>query len=120
MTSFYSRNVDEMYQKIVHAKIKFAPRLSEECRDLISRLLVRDPAGGLGSGVSGNVLFDADEIRAHPSFSSIDWDKLLRKEVPVSYVPVLSEEPADSSITSKMNDLIADTPIPETDINKRS
>ena len=53
--------------------------VSEACRDLISQLLVKDPAQRLGSK-SG-----AEEIKSHPFFGGINW-ALLRTEVP-PYIP---------------------------------
>lgn len=79
---FYSRNVNEMYDKIQHGVLKFPPFLSEDCRSVIVQLLVRDPAERLGSGPT-----DVDEIRKTRFFSAIDWDKLRRKEISPIYKP---------------------------------
>lgn len=46
--------------------------------DLLEQLLERNPA---------KRLCDPAKIKAHPYFSSIDWDKLERKEIPPPYVP---------------------------------
>eukprot|EP00475_Leptophrys_vorax_P019702 TRINITY_DN26_c0_g4_i1.p1 TRINITY_DN26_c0_g4~~TRINITY_DN26_c0_g4_i1.p1 ORF type:complete len:533 (-),score=161.59 TRINITY_DN26_c0_g4_i1:43-1641(-) len=92
VTPFYSQKVDEMYTKIINAKVKYPPRLSEECRDLISKLLVRDPTKRLGSGLSGS-LTDIDEIKAHKFFDGLDWDKLLKREIDPGYKPELSDDP---------------------------
>lgn len=51
-------------------------------QDLISQLLIRDPAKRLGSRAG------AEEIKAHPFFKGINW-ALLRNTVP-PYVPRVS------------------------------
>jgi len=35
---------------------------------------------------------DAAELKAHPFFHGIDWDALLRKEIPPPFKPVLKSE----------------------------
>lgn len=109
---YYSQNVHEMYQKIqtgvsiylslesvchrltrpMAQVLRFPPFLSDNCKDLIVRLLNRNPLERLGSG--GN---DFDEIRAHPFFQSIDWDALMRKDVQPLYVPKVKDHDADTS-----------------------
>lgn len=107
---YYSQNVHEMYQKIqtgvstslesvchplTHSLVqvlRFPPFLSDNCKDLIVRLLNRNPLERLGSGGG-----DFDEIRAHPFFESIDWDALMRKDVEPLYVPKVKDHDADTS-----------------------
>lgn len=47
--------------------------------DICVRFLDRKPESRLGSN-------GFDEIKNHPWFAGIDWDKLYRKELPVPYV----------------------------------
>jgi len=49
---------------------------AKKCKDLVKKLLDRDPKTRLGSGKDG-----FDKIKAHPFFKPIDWDKLLKKEI---------------------------------------
>lgn len=67
ITPFYSGNVDEMYHKIVHAKLRFPPRLSEDCKALITALLKRDPNERLGNSPS-----DIQDVIGHAFFSDLD------------------------------------------------
>ncbi|GFH17457.1 putative LOV domain-containing protein [Haematococcus lacustris] len=55
------------------------PVVSPECQDLITQLLVKDPAKRLGTRTG------AEEIKAHPFFKGITWS-LLRHEAP-PYIP---------------------------------
>jgi len=79
---YYSQNVHEMYRKIQEAPLLFPPSLSPKSKDVITQLLVRDPAQRLGSGDD-----DFKEIREHPFFQGLDFDKLLKKEIEPPYSP---------------------------------
>lgn len=51
-------------------------------KDLLRRLLVRDPKQRLGSGES-----DAGEIKSHVFFNGLDWDLLYRGDIPPPWAP---------------------------------
>ena len=75
---FYNQNTDTMFGNILVEDVRF-PRnvnISGECRELLLGLLVKDPARRLGGGPS-----DAQEIKSHPFFESIDWTSLEQKKV---------------------------------------
>ena len=55
--------------------------MSDDLKDLIRRLLDKNPNTRLGS--KG----DADEIVYHPWFHDVDWDKLMKKELTAPYIP---------------------------------
>jgi len=86
---FYNQNTDTMFGNILVEDVRF-PRnvnISGECRELLLGLLVKDPARRLGGGPS-----DAQEIKSHPFFDSIDWPSLEQKKIPPPFKPqVLSE-----------------------------
>jgi serine/threonine protein kinase len=90
---FYSENVNEMYDKILHDRLVFPSSVSvpPDAKDLLEKLLVRDPKKRLGTGEA-----DAVPIRDHQFFASMDWDKLMRKEIESTYKPKLHGE-ADTS-----------------------
>ena len=52
---------------------RYGINVSEECKDFIRKILVKDPNGRLGS--EGGY----EEILSHPWFASIDMKKLLAK-----------------------------------------
>ena len=56
--------------------------LSPEAQDLLRCLFKRNPANRLGSGPTGG-----QEIKNHRFFASIDFNKLLLKQVPPPYKP---------------------------------
>jgi len=75
---FYSQDVQQMYSKIMTAKIKYPDHISENAKDLLQQLLVRDPE---------KRLTDPPKIKAHSWFSGIDWDKLVAKEITPPFIP---------------------------------
>lgn len=81
---FYNENVNAMYKSVLRDEIKFPSSIAGEVKDLISKLLDRNPKTRLGSGKS-----DADEIKAHPFFNGIDWKAVFEKKIKPEWVPTL-------------------------------
>ncbi|KAL4558655.1 hypothetical protein LXL04_036856 [Taraxacum kok-saghyz] len=83
---FYSDDPMSTCRKIVnwkmHLKFPEEARLSLEAKDLISKLLcnVNQRLGSKG----------ADEIKAHPWFRGIDWDRIYQMEA--AFIPEVNDE----------------------------
>jgi len=75
---FYSQDVQQMYFKIMHAKLELPDALDEPTKSIVVALLERDPTKRLA---------DATLIKAHPYFKGVDWDKILRQEVTPPFIP---------------------------------
>jgi len=75
---FYDQNEEMMYEKILKGEIKFPAYLGKEVIDLMQKFLTRDPKARLQ---------DFDDIKNHPWFSSLDWEKLLKREIIPSFIP---------------------------------
>lgn len=88
---FYSQNINIMYQKILNSELRFPSYVSSEAQSLLDGLLTRDPTKRLGTS-------DAAEIKKHPFFRSIDWDKLFKKEVEPTFKPKVKSEADISQI----------------------
>jgi serum/glucocorticoid-regulated kinase 2 len=83
-TPFADQNISQMYKKIQTADIRYdrKPLDTEEIAvDLLKKLLVRDPNERIGF----------EEIKNHKFFESINWEKLLEKEVPAPFIPSVNE-----------------------------
>jgi len=89
---FYSQNVHEMYQLIKQAPLRFPPKLSAECKKLITGLLKRDPARRLGGGPD-----DFAAIKAAQFFAELDFDQLYAKEIDPPYRPDVKKGMEDTS-----------------------
>jgi len=72
---FYNQNLHMMYEKIIRAKLSFPPHLSPNARSVLSALLERSPKSRLGC------MRGLDDLKRHPFFDGIDWDRLYRKQL---------------------------------------
>ena len=81
---FYSRNINHMYEKILKAELRCPTYLPSDVKDMIEKLLVRDPLRRLASGPG-----DIKELEQHPFFSALDFGKVYRKEYTPIYKPNL-------------------------------
>ncbi|GMF17016.1 unnamed protein product [Phytophthora fragariaefolia] len=68
--------------------VDFPFHLQENCPhacDLVRRLLQGDPTKRIGVGINGD-----QELRQHPWFSKIEWDKLYSMKLEPPYMPPLT------------------------------
>uniref|UniRef100_A0A347ZJ76 non-specific serine/threonine protein kinase n=1 Tax=Reticulitermes speratus TaxID=60591 RepID=A0A347ZJ76_9NEOP len=81
---FYDENVNTMYKAILHVEVEYPSGMSGPVKDLISKLLDKNPKTRLGAGPT-----DAEEIKAHPFFNGIDWKAVYDKKTKPEWVPKL-------------------------------
>jgi serine/threonine protein kinase len=106
-TPFFDRNRKRMFHNILHRDVVFTQAFSEDAKDLLTGLLRRDPAKRLGSGPSG-----VQEIMDHPFFASIDFDKLLKREVEPPFKPVVSSEADTGNVANIFTrEMARDSPV---------
>jgi len=79
---FYAPDVQQMYAKIMSAKLVMPPSMSHDARSLIEELLVRQPEKRLS---------DPAKIKGHPFFKGINWDDLVRKEITPPFIPPVKD-----------------------------
>lgn len=72
---FYHQNLNEMYRRIPEMDPVFPPNLTAKCKDLLSKLLNKDPKDRIGY----------DDIKVHDYVINLDWNKLEKNEVKVEY-----------------------------------
>lgn len=77
---FYDENTNEMYRKILQEPLHFPNDVPSAAKDLLTRLLNRNPSERLGANGSA-------EIKAHPFFHAIDWRKLLQRKYEPAFKP---------------------------------
>ncbi|KAL1923623.1 uncharacterized protein VTP21DRAFT_8603 [Calcarisporiella thermophila] len=77
-----------LYEKIVAAKRpRFPSHFDGAAKDLIKRLLAKDLSKRLGNLKGG-----CEDVKRHKWFESVDWGKLVRKEVTPPYIPRVSAD----------------------------
>ncbi|KAM9569951.1 ribosomal protein S6 kinase alpha-5-like isoform 2-T2 [Salvelinus alpinus] len=65
----------------------FPKDMSPLAKDLIQRLLIKDPKKRLGSGPDG-----ADNVKKHPFYQKINWEDLAAKRLLAPFKPVIRDE----------------------------
>eukprot|EP01126_Amoeba_proteus_P026289 TRINITY_DN2605_c0_g1_i1.p1 TRINITY_DN2605_c0_g1~~TRINITY_DN2605_c0_g1_i1.p1 ORF type:complete len:293 (-),score=72.79 TRINITY_DN2605_c0_g1_i1:91-969(-) len=75
---FYTEDEENMYHKIMTADLVVPAFFSAEVTDIIGSFLKRHPKDRLQ---------DPERIKAHPWFRDIDWDRLVRLEIPPPFKP---------------------------------
>ena len=98
---FFSEDRQKMYKDIIFSPITFPSYLSQECKQLLKGLLQKNPAKRIGNERG------AIEIKEHPWCASLDWGKVLRKELVPPFKPFLNKSNFDPEYTS-MNPILED------------
>ncbi|KAM3836654.1 ribosomal protein S6 kinase alpha-3 isoform 2-T2 [Vipera latastei] len=79
---FQGKDRKETMTMILKAKLGMPQFLSPEAQSLLRMLFKRNPANRLGAGPDG-----VEEIKRHPFFTAIDWNKLYRREINPPFKP---------------------------------
>lgn len=74
---FYNANIHTMYSSILNSPLNLPPFLSEEAKSLLSALLVKNP----------DQRARCEDVKRHPFFENIDWDKVKRKQLTPLFLP---------------------------------
>ncbi|XP_060129257.1 ribosomal protein S6 kinase alpha-2 [Zootoca vivipara] len=81
---FQGKDRKETMALILKAKLGMPQFLSTEAQSLLRALFKRNPSNRLGAGLDG-----VEEIKRHPFFATIDWNKLYRKEIMPPFKPAV-------------------------------
>jgi hypothetical protein len=73
-----------MFKRAVKGEVKFPSHVSEECADLVSKLLNLDSTQRLGMQRHG-----AQDIKDHAWYKGFDWISFEAQTMPAPYVPVV-------------------------------
>eukprot|EP00127_Corallochytrium_limacisporum_P005290 Clim_evm21s202 gene=Clim_evmTU21s202 len=98
---FVANNRKKTMEKILKERLYLPHYLTNDAKDILRKLLKRNPNLRFGSGPNG-----VAQIKAHPFFRRIDWDKLLRKELDPPIKPQvehdLDTQNFDTKFTSQL------------------
>ncbi|CAI4229384.1 unnamed protein product [Auanema sp. JU1783] len=92
---FYSKDHKEMYDKIVNQPLKLKHHISNASSDIIQQMLMKDRTKRLGSK------FGYKEIKEHAFFSTVDFDKLLLREIKAPFIPKIKNDQDLSHISKE-------------------
>ncbi|OKL62145.1 cAMP-dependent protein kinase type 2 [Talaromyces atroroseus] len=82
----------KIYENILRGKIKFPPYMHPDAVDLLSQLITPDLTKRLGNLHGG-----PEDVKTHPWFAEVTWDRLLRKDIDAPYVPPVRAGQGDAS-----------------------
>ncbi|XP_017793065.1 PREDICTED: RAC serine/threonine-protein kinase [Habropoda laboriosa] len=84
---FYNKDHEKLFTLIVMEEVRFPRTITNEAKDMLGGLLIKDPSKRLGGGPN-----DAKEIMDHAFFSSIDWSDLVQKKIPPPFKPQVTSD----------------------------
>ncbi|KAL0586577.1 hypothetical protein ABG067_003751 [Albugo candida] len=77
---WYTNDRKKLFERLRSARLQFPPYVSRQAESIIRQLLNRNPKERLGAN-------GCSEVKNHPFFEDIDWEKLLRKEIQPPFRP---------------------------------
>jgi len=89
LPAFYDKDVQKMYRYKMKAQIEMPESMDENTKDIILKLLDKNPESRLQK---------PEDIKAHPYFSSINWEQIYNKKVEVPYVPNVKSKDSTNMI----------------------
>lgn len=104
---FYSRERATLFEKIRtgHVDFRMLDHCSAEAKDILSKLLRRNPRERLGCGID-----DGREVRSHSFFAGVDWDALLSRSIPPPWRPAVSGATDTSMFDTEFTSLPVQSP----------
>lgn len=92
-TPFYDSTPMKTYEKILSGKLHYPHFFTPDVIDLLSNLMTADLTRRLGNLINGPA-----DIRNHPWFAEVIWEKILAKDIETPYEPPITAGVGDSSL----------------------
>ena len=104
---FRANNDLKIREKILKSKLVMPYFLSPDAKDLLTRLLRKEPKKRLG----GCMPKDMQIIKKHRFFRKIDWSKLEKREVEPPIKPLITDPELAENFSSEFTDLAVSPPV---------
>lgn len=92
-TPFYDTTPMKTYEKILVGKVSYPHFFHGDVVDLLSKLLTADLTKRYGNLQNGS-----NDVKNHPWFSEVVWEKLLSKDIETPYEPPITAGIGDTSL----------------------
>lgn len=79
---FYDDDHLKLYEKILQGKIRWPSYFDPNAKDLLKHLLTSDLSRRYGNLKNG-----ADDIKNHPWFQGVDFDRVANRQIRAPYIP---------------------------------
>lgn len=81
-----------IYENILKGKVKYPAYIVPEAQNLLERLITADLTKRLGNLYGGS-----SDVKSHPWFAEVTWDRLARKDIDAPYTPPVKAGSGDAS-----------------------
>ncbi|KAI9839717.1 MAG: serine/threonine protein kinase psk1 [Thelocarpon superellum] len=98
---FPGNNHAKIKEKIVHGRLQLPYYLTPDAKDLLTRLLRKEPSKRLG----WNSARDVQLIKKHRFFRKIDWKALARREADPPIHPLITDPSLAENFSTSFTDL---------------
>jgi RAC serine/threonine-protein kinase len=82
---FYCQDREKLFEKIRKSELHYPPSVSRQAKRLLVGLLNKNPTKRLGSGPT-----DAEEIKKMDFFADLNFEKLMKGEIPPPWKPEIN------------------------------
>ncbi|KAK7941177.1 uncharacterized protein PG986_013564 [Apiospora aurea] len=82
----------KIYENILRGKVKYPQYINPDAQNLLQSLITPDLTKRLGNLYSG-----PQDVKNHPWFAEVTWDRLLRKDIDAPYTPPVKAGAGDAS-----------------------
>ncbi|KAM0249033.1 hypothetical protein ACHAQJ_009201 [Trichoderma viride] len=81
-----------IYENILKGKVKYPAYINPDAQNLLERLITADLTKRLG-----NLFGGSQDVKNHPWFAEVTWDRLARKDIDAPYTPPVKAGAGDAS-----------------------
>ncbi|KAK8055463.1 hypothetical protein PG993_000690 [Apiospora rasikravindrae] len=82
----------KIYENILRGKVKYPQYINPDAQNLLQSLITHDLTKRLGNLYNG-----PQDVKNHPWFAEVTWDRLLRKDIDAPYTPPVKAGAGDAS-----------------------